>query len=32
MDVSRGTVMVRNPNKHEVVPREFTFDSVYDWK
>ena len=31
MDVSRGSVSLRNP-KSEGPPREFTFDSVYDWK
>ena len=31
MDSNRGVVVVRKPNSNEVA-KEFTFDSVYDWK
>ena len=31
MDSNRGVVGIRKPNSSEVA-KEFTFDSVYDWK
>lgn len=31
MDVSRGNVAIKKPNANEPA-KEFTFDSVYDWK
>jgi hypothetical protein len=31
MDSNRGVIAIRKPNSSEV-PKEFTFDSVYDWK
>lgn len=31
MDSNRGVVSIRKPNTSEVA-KEFTFDSVYDWK
>lgn len=30
MDSNRGVIAIRKPNSSEV-PKEFTFDSVYDW-
>ena len=33
MDVSRGMVVLQKPSPSRQEPaREFTFDSVYDWK
>lgn len=32
MDTKRGMVTVKNPNEPNGAPKEFTFDSVYDWK
>ena len=32
MDVKRGLVDLTNPSKKNDPPRQFTFDSVYDWK
>ncbi len=32
MDVKKGVVMLKNPQKKTEAPREFTFDAVYDWK
>ena len=32
MDVKRGMVLLRNPNRRDEAAREFTFDAVYDWK
>lgn len=31
MDTKRGTVDVRNPKETGTSPKQFTFDSVYDW-
>ncbi len=32
MDVSRGSVSVRNLKARDQAPKEFTFDAIYDWK
>ena len=32
MDTKRGVVSVANPKEPQAPPKEFTFDSVYDWK
>ncbi|KAF6024009.1 KIF3C [Bugula neritina] len=31
MDTKRGVVSIRNPKDPSAAPKEFTFDSVYDW-
>ena len=32
MNTDNGVVSLRNPNKPDEISREFTFDSVYDWR
>ena len=32
MDVKRGHVGLKNPNKQGEPLKEFTFDAIYDWK
>ena len=32
MDVRKGTIEIKNLHKKEEVPKQFTYDTVYDWK